>query len=1054
MAGQSGIVNAPTGCGKTFSVFLGAIIQYINEHPADWQQRKRNGLRLLWVTPLRALAKDLGRAMQEVVEELGLPWQVGIRNGDTDTSERARQKKQMPEVLIITPESLQLLLAMKGHEAFFEWLRIVAVDEWHELIGSKRGVQVELAMAWLVQLKEQQAPAGTPAPLQLWGISATIGNLAEASEVLLHPLRHPGVLVKAQLRKDIAIHSIIPDEIEKYPWAGHLGIKLIEKVVPIIEQSNTTLIFINTRGMAERWYQALLDVAPQLAGAIALHHGSIEQALRLWVEEALHTHKLKAVVATASLDLGVDFRPVDTVIQVGSPKGVSRFLQRAGRAGHQPGEVSNVYFLPTHSLELVEAAALKAAIEQGEMESRDPLALCFDVLCQFLCTLAVGNGFEAPNALAAVRRSWCYSSMTDEEWQQVLLHITEGGKALQQYDEYRKVEVDEGWYRIKSRRLALRHRMNIGTIVSDAMMKVRMLTGGYVGHIEEWFISRLEPGDVFTLAGRNLELVQIKDMTVLVRKSNQKKSIVPSWMGGRMSLTANLGKVLRETMGQAAAMVDSMRHADQHPLSREEAQQVRPTTNTESTNIQPPLSLEAGPGMRPTTNTESTNTQSPLSRGEGPGVRPTTPHQPGYMTASPEWWPYLLKHAKEMRKQPTAVEKLLWQNLRNRKLNGYKFRRQHPVLFFIPDFVCLEKKLIVELDGAVHTDVDHAKADFFRACVLAEHGYSIIRFWNSEIEKNQIAALEKISSRLAANESIVAIQERLKNARPEWWMEYVENRKDLKNVELNAHSHSLTRSPSPAERGASERTQSVRLNTEADSPELQSLLPLFQLQAQLSHIPGQHELLIEHHESKEGHHLLVYPFEGRQVHEAMSAILAYRISRLVPITFSIAMNDYGFELLSDQPIPVDDTNVYELFSTDDLLTAMQHSANHVEMAMRKFRDIAVIGGLVFQGMPGEQKKARHLQASASLIFKVFKDFDPDNLLLRQAYQEVYEQQMEEVRLRTAMQRILRQPIIIRWPARFTPLSFPIIADGLNRNNLSSENLEARIKKMAAALNES
>lgn len=794
MAGQSGIVNAPTGCGKTFSVFLGAIIQYINEHPTDWQQRKRNGLRLLWVTPLRALAKDLGRAMQEVVEELGLPWQVGIRNGDTDTSERARQKKQMPEVLIITPESLQLLLAMKGHEAFFEWLRIVAVDEWHELIGSKRGVQVELAMAWLVQLKEQQAPAGTPAPLQLWGISATIGNLAEASEVLLHPLRHPGVLVKAQLRKDIAIHSIIPDEIEKYPWAGHLGIKLIEKVVPIIEQSNTTLIFINTRGMAERWYQALLDVAPQLAGAIALHHGSIEQALRLWVEEALHTHKLKAVVATASLDLGVDFRPVDTVIQVGSPKGVSRFLQRAGRAGHQPGEVSNVYFLPTHSLELVEAAALKAAIEQGEMESRDPLALCFDVLCQFLCTLAVGNGFEAPNALAAVRRSWCYSSMTDEEWQQVLLHITEGGKALQQYDEYRKVEVDEGWYRIKSRRLALRHRMNIGTIVSDAMMKVRMLTGGYVGHIEEWFISRLEPGDVFTLAGRNLELVQIKDMTVLVRKSNQKKSIVPSWMGGRMSLTANLGKVLRETMGQA----------------------------------------------------------------------------------------------------------------------------------------------------------------------------------------------------LDANASI----------------------------------------------------------------ELQSLLPLFQLQAELSHIPGQHELLIEHHESKEGHHLLVYPFEGRQVHEAMSAILAYRISRLVPITFSIAMNDYGFELLSDQPIPVDDTNVYELFGTDDLLTAMQHSANHVEMAMRKFRDIAVIGGLVFQGMPGEQKKARHLQASASLIFKVFKDFDPDNLLLRQAYQEVYEQQMEEVRLRTAMQRILQQPIIIRWPARFTPLSFPIIADGLNRNNLSSENLEARIKKMAAALNES
>ncbi|MCU0335008.1 MAG: DUF559 domain-containing protein [Chitinophagaceae bacterium] len=1062
VAGKSGIVNAPTGCGKTFSVFLGAIIQYIDEHPNSWQQQKRNGLRLLWVTPLRALAKDLGRAMQEVVNELGLPWQVGIRNGDTDTSERARQKKQMPEVLIITPESLQLLLAMKGHEVFFEHLRIIAVDEWHELIGSKRGVQVELALAWLVQLQERlQKP-----PLQLWGISATIGNLAEASEVLLHPLGGQGVLVKAAMRKDIAIHSIIPDEIEKYPWAGHLGIKLVEKVVPIIEQSTTTLIFINTRGMAERWYQALLDVAPQLAGAIALHHGSIEQELRLWVEDALHTHKLKAVVATASLDLGVDFRPVDTVIQVGSPKGVSRFLQRAGRAGHQPGEVSNVYFLPTHSLELVEAAALKAAIEAGEMESRDPLALCFDVLCQFLCTLAVGNGFEAPQALAAVQRTWCFSSMTEEEWQQVLLHITEGGKALQQYDEYRKVEVENGIYKIKSRRLALRHRMNIGTIVSDAMMKVRMLTGGYVGHIEEWFISRLEPGDVFTLAGRNLELVQIKDMTVLVRKSNQKKSIVPSWMGGRMSLTANLGKVLRETMGQAAEMVAS---GSLLPLSPAQEPGVRPTNNTESPNTPSPLSLGEGPGVRPTNNTAPS-----LSIEDAPEPKPQPiPNQAGYMTASPAWWPYLLKHAKEMRKQPTAAEKLLWQNLRNRKLNGYKFRRQHPVLFFIPDFVCLEKKLIVELDGAIHADADRAKADFFRACLLSEHGYSIIRFWNSEIENNQMAALEKISSSLTANESVAAIQERLKNARPEWWLEYVGEREMLQDAESKALSRTpgLTPSPSPGERGASavfhsghphsdegkdtsEHAKRMHLNTEVDSPELQALTPLFQLQAELSHIPGQHELLIEHHESKEGYHLLVYPFEGRQVHEAMSAILAYRISRVVPITFSIAMNDYGFELLSDQPIPVDDTNVHDLFSTDELLTAMQHSANHVEMAMRKFRDIAVIGGLVFQGMPGEQKKARHLQASASLIFKVFKDFDPDNLLLRQAYQEVYEQQMEEVRLRTALQRILQHPIIIRWPARFTPLSFPIIADGLNRNNLSSENLEARIKKMAAALNES
>jgi ATP-dependent helicase Lhr and Lhr-like helicase len=233
--------------------------------------------------------------------------------------------------------------------------------------------------------------------------------------------------------------------------------------------------------------------------------------------------------------------------------------------------------------------------------------------------------------------------------------------------------------------------------------------------------------------------------------------------------------------------------------------------------------------------------------------------------------------------------------------------------------------------------------------------------------------------------------------------------------------------------------------------ELRSLEPLLHLQEELSHIPRQNELLIEHHQDEDGYHLLVYPFEGRQVHEALSAILAYRIGRILPISFSIAMNDYGFELLSDKPIPVDDSNVYDLFSLDNLLTDMQKSINQVEMAMRKFRDIAVIGRLIFPGMPGEQKKARHLQASASLLFKVFREFDTDNLLLRQAFNEVFEQQMEEVRLRQAMQRIVENPIIITFPERLTPLSFPIIVDGLNRNNLTTEKLEDRIRKMQAEL---
>lgn len=825
--GQSGLVNAPTGCGKTFSVFLGALIQFINQHPDNYKTKQKNGLQLLWITPLRALAKDIGRAMEEVITGLGMQWKTGIRNGDTNTAEREKQKRQMPEVLIITPESLHLLLAQKGYPTIFASLKIIAVDEWHELMGSKRGVQVELAISRIVGLKAMSyelraagdgiinedpvAPHASRlqshgSPLTLWGISATIGNLEQAKDVLLASLAmrndneaEKSVIVKANVKKNIEIESVIPEEIEKYPWAGHLGIKLADKTIPIIDESRTTLIFINTRGMSELWYQKLLTVAPDLAGALALHHGSIERELRTWVEEALHAGVLKAVVCTASLDLGVDFRPVETVIQVGSPKGVARFLQRAGRSGHQPDAVSKIYFLPTHSLELVEAAALKEGIKENLIESRDPMMLCFDVLIQYLCTLAVGEGFIPAKIYPEIKSTYSFSDITESEWNEILYFITAGGNALQQYDEYKKVTVIDGVYRIISRRLAMRHRMHIGTIVSDAMLKVKFMSGGFIGVIEEYFISRLDPGDVFTLAGRNLELVMIKDMTVIVKKSNASKSIVPSWNGGRMPLSANLGRKLREKFNEA----------------------------------------------------------------------------------------------------------------------------------------------------------------FERSKALKEKG----------------------------------------------------KQRDI---------------------------------------ELVALQPLFDLQEKLSHVPRANELLVEHIETKDGYHLFVYPFEGRLVHEAMAAILAYRISKITPITFSFAMNDYGFELLSDQPIPVDDSNVYELFSPDNLLADIQRSVNATEMAKRKFRDIAVIGGLIFQGMPGEKVKARHLQSSASLLFKVFLEYEPDNILLKQAYREVLDQQMEEVRLRNMLERIQQSNVVITFPSRLTPFCFPIKVDSM-REDLSSEKLEDRVKRMQKQL---
>lgn len=778
--GRSGLVNAPTGFGKTFSLFLGHVIEWIDQHPDTFATKTGNGLQLIWITPLRALAKDIGRAMETALTELGVAWQVGIRSGDTSTQVRRQQLSQMPEILIITPESLHILLSQKNHTALFKKLRTIVCDEWHELLGNKRGVMVELALSRLKMLCPK---------LRTWGISATIGNLEEAMEVLLGPGTADGIIIKASLNKNIELHSIIPPEIETYPWAGHLGLKMLHQVIPIIENSKTTLLFTNTRGQSEIWYQEILRQYPEFAGTIALHHGSIDAELRAWVEEALHNGILKLVVCTSSLDLGVDFRPVDTVIQVGSPKGVARFLQRAGRSGHSPYEISKIWFVPTHAMELVEAAALKTAMKMEYVEDRQPTMLAWDVLLQYLVTLGVSGGFDPDQTFIEIQNTYCFQSISSDEWSWLLNFLTTGGEALYQYDEYKKLHIDEdGLYVCTNRTIASRHRMHIGTIVSSPMLKVKFLAGGYIGVIEEWFISRLNPGDFFTLGGKRLEFVMIKDMTVLVRKAGTGKSIVPSWMGGRMPLSANLGRMLRQKFNEA-------------------------------------------------------------------------------------------------------------------------------------------------------------------------------------------------------NQS-----------------------KRSKDIEMRA------------------------------------LTPLFQLQKELSFIPGENELLIEKIYTKDGYHLFVYPFEGRLVHEVMAALLAFRLSKLQPISFSIAMNDYGFELLSDQPIPLDAENVKQLFSTEHLNIDIQSSVNATEMARRKFRDISVISGLVFQGFPGKHKAGKHLQSSSSLIFNVFKDYDPQNLLLKEAFNEAFFEQMEEVRLRHTLERIQTSQVIITEPQKLTPFCFPIKVDSL-RETLTSEQLTDRIKKM-------
>ena len=770
-AGKSGLVNAPTGSGKTYSLML----------PTLLSETKGTGVRAIWITPIRALAKEILQSAERAIEAMNLDWTVAVRTGDTTTAQRAKQKAKMPNLLITTPESLHLLIASKGYDKTFKNLECIVVDEWHELMGSKRAVQMELALSRLRGLNPE---------LRTWGISATIGNMDQALEVLLGPHfpERETAVIKADIQKEIEVVSILPDEVETLPWAGHLGIKMLKKVLPVIDKSESTLIFTNTRSMAEIWYQKILDVAPELAGLMAMHHGSISRDLRFWVEDALYTGLLKAVVCTSSLDLGVDFRPVESIVQIGSPKGVARFMQRAGRSGHQPGATSKIYFVPTHTLELVEAAALRQGITDNLMEEREPYVRSFDVLVQYLVTLAVSDGFYPKEIFEEIKRTFSYESISEEEWQWCLEFITTGGKSLSGYDEFHKVEVDDGLYKVTSRRTAMRHRMSMGTIVSDAMIKVKFKCGGYLGSIEEYFFSRLKPGDVFWFAGQNVELVQMRGMVAEVRKAYTKNGLVPSWKGGRMPLSAKMGAMLRQKIEESV----SGQHSD---------------------------------------------------------------------------------------------------------------------------------------------------------------------------------------------------------------------------------------------------------------PELKLIEPLWELQRERSYIPSRDDFLIEQYKSRDGYHLFFYPFEGRLVHEGMATLLAYRLSLFKPLTFSIAMNDYGFELLADSSIPIEEALDSDVFTMDGLREDIMQSVNAVEMARRRFRDIASIAGLIFTGYPGQPVKDRHLQSSSQLIFNVLEDYEPENLLLRQAYDEALEFQLEEGRLRLALERIHKQKIIIQNIEKPSPFSFPIMVDRLSRDKLTSESLEEQVKKM-------
>jgi ATP-dependent Lhr-like helicase len=555
--GESGLIHSATGTGKTLAAWLGPIAEWLNtddDNPRMRRPRIRRAttppLRVLWITPLRALAADTLESLALPLRDLEIPWSLESRTGDTKPGQRTQQNKRLPTALVTTPESISLLLTRDDVRELFNELQLIVVDEWHELMGTKRGVLVELALSRLRTL----APAA-----RTWGLSATIGNLDDALGALLgHSERgegsasRSGRIIQGVESKKIVVDSLIPPVAERFPWAGHLGTQMLPQVIAAIEEGRSAIVFTNTRSQTEIWYQAILAERPDWAGEIALHHGSLDRKTHDWVENGMRAGTLRCVVATSSLDLGVDFSPVDRVLQIGSPKGVARLLQRAGRSGHRPGEPSRVTCVPTNTLELIEVAAVRDGIATGAIEGRQQVERPLDVLAQHIVSVALGGGFEPDELLREVRGTRAFHDLPDDEWDWVLSFAGTGGTSLRAYPEYARLELENGRYILRNREQARRHRMSIGTIVSDAAIVVQYMNGRSLGSVEESFVARLSKGDRFFFAGVPLEFIRVRDMRVWVRRASSTKGAIPRWMGSRMPMSGELAHLLRARLGEAA----------------------------------------------------------------------------------------------------------------------------------------------------------------------------------------------------------------------------------------------------------------------------------------------------------------------------------------------------------------------------------------------------------------------------------------------------------------------------------------------------------------------
>ncbi len=530
--GRSGLLHAPTGFGKTLAAWLPPLAGALEKHPTA----KPAPCSVLWITPLRALAADTLKSLREPVEAVAPAWEVEARTGDTSSYRRAKLRQRLPFALVTTPESLSLMLTYPDFREKLAHLDTVIVDEWHELLGTKRGVQTELGLARLRRWRPD---------VRIWGLSATLGNLDEARDALLGPNHPRATTVSAKARKPLEIETLIPDEIDRFPWAGHLGTRMIGAVAKRVDAAGSTLLFTNTRSQTEIWFQELQQALPSLRDAIAMHHGSLARKERASVEAGLKDGSLRCVVCTSSLDLGVDFSPVDQVIQVGSPKGIARLAQRAGRSGHRPGQTSRIVGVPTHAFELLEFAAARDAWKARHIESRRPLHQPLDLLVQHTLTCVLGQPDRPDALLDEFRSTLAYRDLEDDEWRWVVGFITEGGDALKAYPQYRKATLRDGRLHFDDARAAQLHRLGIGTITSDSAIAVRFASGRTLGTVEESFITRLKPGQTFIFGGRQLELIRFHKLTATVRASTRRhRGQVPVWNGGKMPLSTELASAV------------------------------------------------------------------------------------------------------------------------------------------------------------------------------------------------------------------------------------------------------------------------------------------------------------------------------------------------------------------------------------------------------------------------------------------------------------------------------------------------------------------------------